>query len=580
MSSDDTMSVPDTRLHELAIAGSRLGLWDWNLQTGETVFNERWAEIVGYRLDELGPLSIGIWASLAHPDDLAASDAAIELHVSGQAPFYDVEARMRHREGHWVWIRDRGHVVAWDDAGRPLRMVGTHEDITDRVLAEQAQVARAQHIDPLTQLPNRLGFLDAFERHLADQRPARSISGLFVIDLDRFKAVNDSHGHPYGDVLLAEVANRLASVAGPADVLARLDSDQFVLLKTRMTGTQALDQFAHVIRTTLAPPTSMPDGREIYVTACIGIEAIRHDETRSVEVLQSADAALNDAKRQGPGSTRFRGADLVETHRARLDLETRLRQAWRDGLLAVHYQPQLDVITERIIGAEALLRWPQESGSFVPPDVFVPVAEATGMIREIGEWVIWEACQQGRSWTAAGLPPLTMSVNVSPLQLVPGVLVRQVAAALDGSGFPAGRLDLEITESALVETAEGSPGWLAELRELGVRFSVDDFGTGYSSFGHIHRFHLDQLKIDRSFLRDIEQDADARAICAAIIGLGRTLGMRVLAEGVETPGQLAFLREQGCDTYQGFLASPALPADAFAAWVGAAQTPTAADHAH
>lgn len=673
---------------EFALVGSRLGLWDWNMQTGATAFNERWAEIVGYTLAELEPTSIDTWVGLAHPDDLARSNAAIEAHVNGTAPFYDVEARMRHRAGHWVWVHDRGRVVEWSDDGRPLRMVGTHEDITDRVAAEQQlrdasaaldaipegvivadrerrvtrvneaflritglkvaevlgrsmeelgdllraaddlvpaadpsefangvrrerilrsadgrivpvivainavpdalgepagfvllltdiservraeeqHLADVTHVDALTHLPNRRGFIDAMRATLEGTPTARDGSALLLIDLDRFKGVNDSYGHGFGDALLAVVGARLSVLTRRGDVVGRLGSDEFALLVAGGDGTRTGVALAEEIQSAMAPPVVLPDGTEVYMSACIGIAQVSGD-VNVVTALQHADAALHAAKQAGPGSVREHEAALVEGSRARLSLETKLRRAWDERQLDVHYQPQVDIRTGAVTGAEALLRWTDESGQAVSPGEFIPLAEQIGLIAEIGEWTLREVCAQGRRWIDDGLPPLTLAVNVSVRQLTRRGLPDVVVSALDEHGFPAGRLALELTESALLEAGERTAEVLDALRETGVRLAIDDFGTGYSSFAYLKRFRVHELKIDREFIDDIEAFTDDRAISAAIIALGHRLGLRIVAEGVERPRQLQILNDLGCDVFQGFLVAPALRPAAFEALV-------------
>jgi diguanylate cyclase (GGDEF)-like protein/PAS domain S-box-containing protein len=791
-----------------ALIGTRLGLWDWDMVTGETVFNERWADIVGYTLEELQPTKIDTWLRLAHPDDLPASEAAIEAHVRGEAPAYDVEVRMIHRDGHIVWVHDRGQVMTWNEDGTPRRMVGTHEDITDRieatqrlreseerfsrlfsehhaamllidpianeivdanpaagrlygfavsemqgmpltridpsapeliaselaaiqeqhggtllvtnlvsggqarklevhtslirigerdllfsivtdvsereaqadrlrqaaavfntvsegilisdaegivtdvnaaftgltgfpraallghhameiadpalpddraravgarhvdgrggrdevpirhadgssspglvtvspiraadgtvsgfvtlvadlaehVEAEKANLDHATTIDHVTELANRRGFSAALTERLTHRRRGDAGSAVLVVDLDRFKDINDSYGSAAGDDLLRAVAQRLSGMVGTDDLVARLGSDEFAVFAQAITRGDDADLLARRIQDVLAPPIHVADDVEVFITACVGVCMAGPGDPTADTILQQSATALSDAKRAGSGSIRHHDDALTTVSRARLSLETRLRRSWENQEFVVHYQPQVDVATEAIVGAEALIRWPIAGGGQVPPGSFIPLAEHIGLIDDIGAWVLDEACAQGRAWQLEGLPELTIAVNVSARQVVRGTFTDQVGQCLRRHSLPPHTLELELTESALLETGERTLALLEALSSLGVRLSIDDFGTGYSSFDYLKRFPLDQLKIDRSFVSDLETDAEARAITAAIVGLGHTLGLTVLAEGVETPAQLSVLRTQRCDLFQGYLLSPALPPDAF-----------------
>lgn len=551
----------DTERLAQALEGSRLGLWDWNMQTGETVFNERWAEIAGYSLADLMPVSIDTWLSLAHPEDVAASNATIEAHVRGEVDFYDAVLRMRHRDGHWVWVHDRGRIVERDSEGTPLRIVGTHEDVTERVEAERASVQQAQRLDPLTGLPNRVGLLEDLAELLTRQ-PSPGCS-LVLVDLDRFAAVNDAYGHRRGDAILIEVAERLISLGGR---LYRLGSDEFALLQDDAEAGEADSSVVARTLECLHDPFPVPDDGELFLSACLGISVPLAGDADAVAMVQRADAALNEAKRHGPGSVRHHMDALAEQGRLKLGLENRLRKSWAAREFALEYQPKLDVASGAMVGAEALLRWRPSEGVGEPPSVFIPVAEEIGLIGEIGDWVLREACRQARLWTDDGVPDFPIAVNVSARQLTGGDVPSAVVTAVAEFGVALSRLELEITESTLIEVGSSSVDTLAALREMGVQLAVDDFGTGYSSFGYIQRFPMNVLKIDRVFISALERSDGDRAICSAIISLGHALGMTVVAEAVETSAQLEILRDQGCDVFQGMLTSGPLDPEGLASF--------------
>lgn len=551
---DDT-AVPSPAESERlarALEGSRLGLWDWNMQTGETILSERWAEIIGYTLAELEPVSIETWLAHAHPDDLEISRGYIEAHSRGETDFYDAVVRMHHRDGHWVWVHDRGRIVERDAAGRPLRMVGTHEDVTDRVEAERSSIERAQRRDALTGLPNRAALLDDVAQRMADD-PSLPVS-LLLIDLDRFAAVNDSYGHARGDAILLAVADRLALVDG---ILYRLGSDEFALISGEVEA-EGQGSLASRVLASLVEPVHVPDDGELFLSACIGLAVAMPGDVDAVAVVQKADAALIEAKRHGPGSVRHHVEALADISRRRLGLENRLRRSWAAREFALQYQPKVAVTSGAMVGVEALMRWGPSEGVGEPPSVFIPVAEEIGLIGEMGDWVLREACRQARVWADEGLPEFPIAVNVSARQLTVGDVPAAVVTAVAEFGVPLRQLELEITESTLIEVGSSSVDLLGALRDMGVRLAVDDFGTGYSSFGYVQRFPMNVLKIDRVFISALERSDGDRAICSAIISLGHALGMTVVAESVETKAQLEILREQGCDVYQGLLACPPL----------------------
>jgi EAL domain-containing protein (putative c-di-GMP-specific phosphodiesterase class I) len=352
-----------------------------------------------------------------------------------------------------------------------------------------------------------------------------------------------------------------------------MGGDQFAVLLLSVPDVDVADDIATVLLEAITSACRLSSGVEVFSSACIGIIMLTGIGEEVETALQNADAALSLAKGDGPGSIRHHDEDLVRNAQQRLSTAARLRHAWTDGELQVRYQPQMDASTGTIIGAEALLRWLPPSGPEVSPADFIPIAEEIGLIGELGRWVLREACRQGQQWIDDGLAPLTMSVNLSARQMERGDLPDQVGRILTDTRFPSALLELELTESALLDGGLENSDQLRAITGRGVRLSIDDFGTGYSSFSYLKQLPLSQLKIDRTFVSDLEVDADDRAITAAIIAMAHHLGLRVLAEGVETDGQLQVLRQQGCDSYQGFLVSPALDPDDFAALVRGRRTP-------
>jgi predicted signal transduction protein with EAL and GGDEF domain len=374
-------------------------------------------------------------------------------------------------------------------------------------------------------------------------------------------------------VLQQLVAQRLTGRLRQSDTLARLGGDEFALLMHDLRYDDDAARLASELLAALSQPWRSSDGVEVNVGVSIGICIYPDHGQSSQALLQGADAALYRAKGDGRGVYRYFADEMTQSARERLHLETRLRRALQDNQLLLHYQPQVELHSGRIVGAEALVRWLDPEHGLIQPGRFIPVAETTGLIGDIGAWVLAEACRQGKAWLDEGLPPLTLAVNVSPRQFRHADLAAQVMQTLIESGLPAEQLELELTEGALMEREQEALGVLQRLRAIGVGIAIDDFGTGYSSLAYLKRFPLDVLKIDRSFIADIPNDPDDMEIAAAVIAMGHSLGIRVLAEGVETVDQLAFLRFKNCDRYQGFLCSRPVPPAEFAAMLRAQGQP-------
>ncbi len=449
-----------------------------------------------------------------------------------------------------------------DDQQNNINFVIVYSDISKLKETEQ-QLSFLAHHDSLTRLPNRaylaIKLASAIEyAHLQNQKIA-----LLILDLDRFKNVNDSFGHPIGDALLEEVANRFRSIQRESDSIFRLGGDEFTILMENTTDKTTINQYADDIINLLKAPFRLPNGKDVVIGTSIGISLYPENGTTPEELLQQADAAMYSAKSSGRSCYRYFSQDLTFAVTQRLDLEIRLRRAIENQEFLIYLQPQYDMASNRIIGAEALVRWHDPENGMIPPNLFIPTAEETGLIKQIGEWVLNETCKVGAKWLEEGLPPINLAVNVSSVQFQYSNILHVVEAALTETEFPATLLELEITESALMSYENEAETLLSELRKFGVRIAMDDFGTGYSSLAYLKRLPLDVLKIDKSFVDDIPDKLDDMEIAATIIGMAKTLGLSVLAEGVETQEQLDFLKFQGCDYYQGYLMHPPLPIEKF-----------------
>ncbi|MDX5410814.1 MAG: EAL domain-containing protein [Thauera sp.] len=488
--------------------------------------------------------------------------------------FYQAMWASLRQVGYWqgeVWNRRANGEVypQWltlstvrDEAGEPSHYVGVFTDLTQLKRSEQ-QLEHLTHYDPLTDLPNRLLVQSRLEHAIDQARRHRGRLGVLFVDLDRFKNVNDSLGHPAGDALIQAVAGRLRAGLRVEDTLARLGGDEFLVVIEDLESADEAASVARKLTELVQQPFRVAGDREVIVSASVGISLYPDDGASATDLIQYADAALYQAKAEGRNSFCFYASELTAAVSERMEMEMGLRRALERGELRIHYQPLVSLKGGRV-GAEALLRWQPPGEALVRPDRFIPLAEETGLIVPIGGWVLREACRQARAWLDAGLDFGGVAVNLSVRQFRARDLVSLVAEVLRETGLPAARLQLEITESALMDEVEQAVDTLHRLHALGVTLAVDDFGTGYSSLAYLKRFPIGTLKVDQSFVRGIAVDESDRAIVVATIAMARGLGFSTTAEGVETEAQLAILRTLGCDAYQGFLFSRPLEAAEFA----------------
>ncbi|WP_371324498.1 EAL domain-containing protein [Dechloromonas sp. ZY10] len=447
--------------------------------------------------------------------------------------------------------------------GNPTHHIWILADITERKAVEERMRHIAQH-DPLTGLPNRMALAIRLAQLLPEARRYERRLAMMFLDLDRFKIINDTLGHPVGDELLREVACRLSNIIRETDFVARLGGDEFVILLPEISTPADSALVASKIIAALATPVQV-DTHELHTSPSIGISIFPDDGPDADSLLKNADTAMYHAKAAGRNNYQFYAAEMNQAASERMDIERKLRHAIARNEFAIAYQPQFAGDSGRPTGVEALLRWHHPSDGMISPARFIPVAEEMGLIVEIGEWVMRNACREMKHWLDAGLQPMRVAVNVSARQLRRRDFCESVAGALAESGLPAELLELEITESSVMENPEEAIEILQRLRRMGVTLAVDDFGTGYSSLAYLKRFPIDHLKIDRSFVADIEHDLNDRAIAFGTIALAHSLGLNVIAEGVETADQLELLRSNGCDEVQGYLFSkPLTSAAAFA----------------
>ena len=508
------------------------------------LFGYSYEEVV----DRLGPLDL---IEPAQHDFIREQMQARQRGVKGER--YEISAR--RKDGSMFPASILGSPATF---GGHAASVGTVLDLSQQKAAEQ-RIRELADFDPLTGLPNRRLLRDRVEQLLAaGERDGTPVTLLFL-DLDHFKWINDSLGHSVGDDLLIALSNRLSAVVRRGDTLARLGGDEFVLAMPGIPTAVAIEVARRLIEE-CAPPFHV-GGHDLTVTPSIGISLYPQDGRDFESLLKHADVAMYKAKELGRNTFQFYAADMNKATLDRLLMESNLRRALEQGEFALHYQPLVCLRSGRIFGVEALLRWAHHDLGLIMPDRFIPVAEDSGLIGPIGDWVLAEACRQAQAWQLAGVGPVLMAVNVSPVQFRQSGFVAAVAGALAASGLDASRLELELTERTVMHDAEVNLGTLSALHRMGVELSLDDFGTGYSSLAYLKRFPVGKLKIDRSFVRDLEVDADGQAIASTVVSMGRSLRLKVLAEGVENVAQLELLRAMACDMAQGYLFSRPVPAD-------------------
>jgi PAS domain S-box-containing protein len=565
-----------------------MGDWEWDVRQGRILPSEQALRIFGYDAEPL-PLDLDRFLQHVHGDDQLRLREAFEHAIAAGAPFA-IDHRIVADDGSSRHVRQQVEVNERDSLGRATHLAGAVHDITRRKEAEE-QIRRLAYYDPLTELPNRRHFTEQLQDALLSATEKQQQLSVMFIDLDHFKRVNDTLGHGAGDELLRVVSARLAhSLRGSDTVaraskysdasnsargadtgsIARLGGDEFILL---LKNVHSPDDAAHVARrltAAMAEPVTI-QGTEIFVGSSIGIAMYPADGADIDSLLMNADTAMYHAKEAGRGDYRFYTASMNARALDKLQMEAQLRRALDRGEFVLHYQPRVEVATGRIVGAEALIRWQHPELGLVPPGEFIPLAEDTGLVIPIGEWALAETCRQVAQWQASGLTAVPVAVNLASTHLRERGLPDLLAQLLGSHKVRPGLLEIEVTESILLSDPELSVQIAQRIGEMDVRLSIDDFGTGYSSLSYLKRLPIHALKIDRSFIRDLASDPDDAAIITAIIVMAHSLKLKVIAEGVETEAQLAFLKARQCDEYQGFLMRQALPAAEFAELLASAQ---------
>jgi diguanylate cyclase (GGDEF)-like protein/PAS domain S-box-containing protein len=553
--------------YALALRGAKDGIWDWNILTDKIFVSPRWRAMLGLpEADDT--LDLANWLDRVHPDDRAGLAAQIEEHRLGRIPHLEHEYRVLHESGEYFWVLIRGIAVR-DVEGAAYRMAGSVTDITSRKVNEERLRHGAFH-DTLTGLANRALFMDRLGRLVQRaRRRAKDLFAVLFLDLDRFKLVNDRLGHLIGDQLIAQIARRIEGCVRPGDTVARIGGDEFAILLADIHGLSDATRVADRIIHELESPFHV-DENEVSTSASIGIAVSFSGYERPEDVLRDADIALYKAKSLGRGRHQVFDMAIHAQAVARLEIEADIRQATQNRELKLAFQPIIALESGRINGFEALVRWEHPTQGLLLPGQFIPIAEETGLITTIGNWVLTRAIGQLRQWHTdyADQTALGIHINLSGKQFAHPCLVEEIHTVLQETGVDPANLTIELTESVLMEDAENAIDICHRLKDIGARLCIDDFGTGYSSLSYLHRFPTDALKIDRSFITRIGTNDNNLELVRTIIELAKNLEMDTIAEGVETPEQLAHLRTLGCTIAQGYLFSGPVTADAAAGLLG------------
>jgi diguanylate cyclase (GGDEF)-like protein/PAS domain S-box-containing protein len=543
--------------YALAVKGANDGIWDWNLNDNQIYYSSRWKNLLGYPDKEIGQ-SPQEWFGRIHEDDLENVKYHLNQHLSGLTPFFRCEFRIRRKDDIYIWVRYRG-LVSLDEYGNAYRIAGSQTDITAQKEFEQRLHFAAYH-DSLTNLPNRKYLTEKLIEIITMAKfEGKKDFALMFLDLDRFKIINDSLGHMKGDQILIMIAKRLSNWANEKDIVSRFGGDEFIIVKPNIESREKVMEELHQLQTLMNRPLTI-DAQQLYIGMSVGIVIGPEQYSSPTEIIRDADIALYQAKSAGLSNYVVFDPGMRQKAVASMSIETDLREALSDHQFKLFYQPIVNLKENKLKGFEALIRWEHPVHGLVSPGQFIPIAEQTGMINHIGRWVIDESMRQLKDWQD-NYSDISMSMNVSAKQLKDDTLLQSIEAALITNELKPETLSFEITETSVLEFDDATIEVLNNIKGLGVRLSLDDFGTGFSSLSVLHMYPIDTLKIDQTFIREILNDNNKIAIARTIIELGHSLGMNVIAEGVETDESLQLLVEFGCPQGQGYYFLKPMPAE-------------------
>lgn len=537
--------------YALAAEGANDGLWDWHIRDRSMYYSPRWELLIGETPGTLQP-TIEEWWQRVHPDDLERLRLSMKEHLLGTRPHFECEFRIKHADGSYRWMRSRGKALR-NEEGQPYRMAGSMTDVTEYHLIQEQILHDALH-DAMTGLPNRVLFMDRLTQAITRRiRRPNSLFAVLFLDVDRFKVINDSLGHLAGDQLLIGIGQRLTTCTRAEDTIARLGGDEFAILLEELTNPAQAIEVAERVLVALSRPFLL-EGHEVFTSASIGIAFPSEESKTAEDLLRDADTAMYRAKSLGKARYEVFSMTMRAQSIALMQIETDLRRAAERDEFLVYYQPIVDLSTLNIVGFETLLRWQHPERGVISPGEFMNVAEETGLILPISWWVMAQACRQMQRW-AEVFPRsrgLSISVNLSGRHFQQADLLLNLRSILSETGFPAERLRLEVTEGILIENKEVAIATLEEIRAMGIGLYMDDFGTGYSSLSYLHRFPIDTIKIDRTFISALNSEESSATIVHTILMLAHSLRLKVVAEGIETRQQYRVLQALGCNYGQGY----------------------------
>jgi diguanylate cyclase (GGDEF)-like protein/PAS domain S-box-containing protein len=530
-----------------------VGPREWKMEFVSDVIKD----ITGHPAADFMGQGIGTYFETVLPQDMPLLEEAFEKAIR-EGGMFSVDYRVRHANGDFRWVHDHGRAVR-DTEGSIIHVDGVISDTTERK-REKEQFEEMVYYDALTKLPNRELFVDRLNQAIQSARRKKELGAVLALDLDHFKRINDTLGHPIGDQLIKAVSVRLQKLLFDSDTVTRIGGGAFIILLPRVSKVDDAENVANKLLTAFKSPFLINE-HELFTSCSIGIAIFPNDGETSDILIKNADAAMHISKEKGKDRYQLFSSSIANNSFERLVLENSLRRALERNEFRLYYQPQLDLRTGKTIGAEALIRWQHPDLGFIPPIEFIPIAEETGLIHPIGEWVLKTACEQRKLWESQGFKDFRISVNLSARQFHYANLVDMVGDTIRKSGIDPKDLDLELTESTIMDRLEETTLTLKRLKNMGAHISIDDFGTGYSSLMYLKTFPIDTIKVDKSFVNDVTTDPDDQAITQAIISMAHSLQLETVAEGVETKDQLDVLRAQGCDIIQGYLFSKPLPAN-------------------
>ncbi len=540
--------------YRLAIEGANDGIWDWDIRKNLFYF-ERTKKILGYRENDLEN-NYQTFISLVHKEDLKRLQKNLKEHFERRTPYYICEYRLRTKSGGYKWILSRGKTIWDEEDSKPIRMAGSHKDVTDRKRSEE-KIYRLAYYDSLTNLPNRAYFMDSFKQSLLEAKSYNKQVGILFLDLDNFKRINDTLGHLSGDEVLVKISKMLLSCLRENETVFRLGGDEFMVLQTEGNEAQSIETAERIV-SALRTPIKI-QGHEFYLTSSIGIAIYPQHGEEEETLFRNADTAMYKAKELGKNGYQIFTRSINEVIMRRMEIEAELRHAIDRNELVLYYQPIIDTKTGDIVSAEALLRWIHPVKGIIPPMDFIPIAEESGLIREIGEWVIKEACRQNSRWQQLQLPLIRIAVNISAYQFQQKNLLDKIKEALLEAKLDPCYLSIEITETVAMEDLSYTSDIIKKMVEYGLSIALDDFGTGYSSLNYLKTLPINSVKIDKTFIQDLDSKRNEKQIAQAIITLAHSLNCKVTAEGVEKREELEFLKHQNCDFVQGYLFHKPLP---------------------